>query len=60
MNILVVDDENMNLVIVFSLIATLGLFPIVCNTGEQAFKVFRHKLNAKCCSSKIELVLTDI
>lgn len=40
MNIIVVDDENLNLGIVFSLLATFGIFPIVCNNGEQAFKIF--------------------
>jgi len=33
-NILIVDDENMNLVLLYGLIASFGLHPIVCSSGE--------------------------
>ena len=59
-NILIVDDENMNLVILYSLLSSFGLKPIVCNTGDQAVSIFKQKLQAKCCANKFDLVLTDL
>ena len=57
---LLVDDENMNLGVTYSLLATQKIHAIVCESGSQALKIFEHKLLAKCCASKIDLVMTDI
>ena len=57
---LLVDDENLNVAMTYSMLATQGIHPLVCNSGAQALKVYEHKLLAKCCGSRIDLVLTDI
>jgi CheY-like chemotaxis protein len=59
-NILVVDDENLNLVVLYSLLSSFGLKPIVCNSGAQAVGIFKQKLQATCCANKFDLVLTDL
>lgn len=59
-NILLLDDENMNIMMLFALFSNLGFNPIVVNTALEATKVFQKKLRATCCYNKFELIMTDI
>jgi CheY-like chemotaxis protein len=59
-NILLVDDENMNIMMLFALFSNLSFNPIVANNAMEATKIFQRKLRATCCLNKFELIMTDI
>jgi CheY-like chemotaxis protein len=42
------------------LVQNLKIATVCCDTGELALKLFKQKLMNKCCSSKFNIVFTDI
>ena len=57
---LIVDDDNMNLMALYSMLAGLNIQPVICNQGSLAVRYFQEKFKATCCSFKFDLILTDI
>ena len=55
------DDNIFNLTPLQLMLEALYDFKCtLCITGEEAVRLFRQRLNLKCCSKSYDLVLTDI
>ena len=57
---MLVDDEPLNLFAIEALATSMKLDPVVCSSGVEALSLYQKKFLRTCCTSKFDLVITDL